>query len=245
MSRIDFRPVSVLILAALVFLGQLAGHREHLAAGLLERLHVALGWGAYGVPLSLAALGGALLAWGLGARFAVPWPRLGGGGVVLGVALGLTERWRALPATREGLARGGGAAGNWLDGALTGALGGAGATIVLVAVGLVGVSLALGISLAEILAAAGRLAALVREAWEGLRARRPAPAPATGPLPLFETAPPAPPKHPRPAAAPAAPAEEPAPAPPPAASAPSAPAAQAKATTWSWRYVCSARGTAG
>jgi S-DNA-T family DNA segregation ATPase FtsK/SpoIIIE len=233
---------ALLVLAALVFLGQLAGHREHLAAGLLERLHVALGWGAYAVPLALAAVGGALLARGLGVRFAVPWARLGGGVVVLGVALGLTERWGSLPATGEGLARGGGAAGNWLDATLTGALGGAGAAVVLLAVGLVGASLTLGLTLSEVVAALGRLAARLRATWDGLRARRPAPS--MPPLPLFEQAPdlaapppapaeapPAPPKRPRPAEAQgaqaaqdasSAPAARPAKAPKPAPVPPSA-----------------------
>ena len=201
----------LLIVAGLLFLGQLAGHREHLAAGLIARLHVALGWGAYAVPLALAAVGGWLIALGLGYRIRVPWLRLVGVGILLAIALGLTQRFGGLPTTQVGLARGGGAAGHWLDTTLSAALGGAGAAIVLIAVGLVALSLALEITLSEVLGAVALLARGWREAWARIRVERATPAPATLPLPL--TAPsPAPA---RPADEPVAgSAEEPAPAPP-------------------------------
>ncbi|NLD44205.1 MAG: DNA translocase FtsK [Chloroflexi bacterium] len=221
--------MALLVVAALIFLGQLTGHKAHLAAGLFERLHVALGWGTYVVPLSVAAVGGWLVALGLGYRLAVPWPRLAGGATLLFVALALTQRFRALPATRAGLARGGGTLGQAIDGTLAGALGGAGAAVVLVAIGLIALPAVLGITAAELIAGVASALATLRRAVARLAVAQPAEAP-DGAAPAFEApSVPALPQAPDPVPTPAPPAQVPKPTPvvtePPVAK-PTAPSVQ-------------------
>jgi len=144
----------LLILGGAVFVAQLGSYREHLLSGLFERLHIALGWGAWLVPLILACAGLWLIARSLGKRIAIPWARVMALGVLLVLALAMTQRFTSLPATRAGLARGGGLLGERIDTILTDALGGAGAVVVLAALALAALPVMLGVSTAEFLASA-------------------------------------------------------------------------------------------
>ncbi|MHB0857495.1 MAG: FtsK/SpoIIIE family DNA translocase [Anaerolineae bacterium] len=135
-------------------------------SGLLRR---SLGWGAWLVPVCAGVLGIWLVSLGSGHLWQVPWVRLAGAVLLCVAALALTHHGLQEPERAAAEGSGGGYVGLGLSSFLRGALGTAGGAIVLVALALVGLSLAarfaLSEALATLLAGAVRVGAWLRAAW--------------------------------------------------------------------------------
>jgi len=134
------------------------GHSE----ALVTWVRLALGWGCYILPLLLVGAGVHLALRALGRPTRLPWVRVGVAGGLLAVALALAFILAGGPATQRGVMSAGGTVGRWVARALVRGLGRGGAVVVLLALGIVGIKVALGLPIA-------RLMVWVRWAWMGLR----------------------------------------------------------------------------
>ena len=155
-------------IALITFLSLLS--REHGAItgvwlGILRR---AFGWGAYVIPLGLALLGAWTISLGTKSPLLLPRSRLLGLLCVFLGGLALSHHFQDAPLEAILTGRGGGQLGYWVSRGLTSALGWLGATVMLVTLVAMGVTLAIDVPLDEVMAdLVARLRAMA--AWVGAR----------------------------------------------------------------------------
>ena len=141
----------LLALALISILALLSQKRGYITGVWVDLLRRALGWGAYVAPVAVGLLGTWIIA--LGADRPLPFPRARAlGALVLFVsALSLSHHLLKEPAQATALGRGGGYVGRGVSRVLSEALGKPGATVILVALVGVGLTLTFDLSLAALL----------------------------------------------------------------------------------------------
>ncbi|MHB1294938.1 MAG: FtsK/SpoIIIE family DNA translocase [Anaerolineae bacterium] len=162
----------VLALALFTLLALLASGEGSVTAwwsGLLRRT---FGRGVGMILLVLGALGAWIAARGAGHVWRIPWPRVAGASILYVTTLALVHLGLPEPERAAASGLGGGAVGLLLSRILGAALGPVGGGIVLVALALVGLSLAihfsLGAALALLLTGVGRAGVWLAAAWRRL-----------------------------------------------------------------------------
>jgi S-DNA-T family DNA segregation ATPase FtsK/SpoIIIE len=140
-----------LALALVTFLSLLSSSHGTLTALWLEVLWQGLGWGIYAVPVGLAILGLWVITLTTTHPLTLPWTRLAGAAVLLVDGLALTQHLIEQPADAAA-SQGGGILGVWLSQTLSGALGWAGALVIMVLALGIGLTLLLEVSLAQVFA---------------------------------------------------------------------------------------------
>jgi len=157
----------VLAVALLTLLG-LASH-DHGSLTLLWMgfLRRAVGWGVYVIPVVLGFLGVWIIMLGTSRPLHIAWTRIVGTLLLLFAGLSFASHLLEQPEQGMAVGQGGGYVGYWLSHGLSAALGWGGATVALLGVLGVGLSLAFNVSLAEVVA---DFLELLRQAADWIRA---------------------------------------------------------------------------
>mgnify|MGYP003681890306 CR=1 FL=1 len=157
----------LLAIAALTVLALLSHDHGSLTILWLGFLRHAVGWGVYIIPLLLGLMGVWVITLGTAHPWRIAWTR--SVGVLLLLLTGLSLTSHMLGQSEEAIAveQGGGYVGYWLNQALSTALGWGGATVALLSILGVGLTLAFDVSLAEVVA---DFITLVRRGVDWIRA---------------------------------------------------------------------------
>ena len=142
----------LLAVALLTFLSLISTNHGLLTGLWLELLRRALGWGAWAAPIALTILGVWVISLSTDRPLALPWTRLLGLLILLLMSLALSTHFSDQPEEAALAGRAGGYTGYWLSHLLALALGWAGATVIMVTIIGIGLTLALDVSLAEVMA---------------------------------------------------------------------------------------------
>ena len=162
----------VLIAAAVVtVLSLLSFSRSTLTGAWLHLLRLAFGWGAYVLPLGLGAIGLWLFLFGFGHPMDMPAKSAAGILLLFLGGLGTLHYFSIEPQQLASAGDGGGHLGWWISQSLIGALGDAGAFLVLLTVLIIGFIALLGVSVIDIARSAGKLWKR-RHFWHQERSRR-------------------------------------------------------------------------
>jgi S-DNA-T family DNA segregation ATPase FtsK/SpoIIIE len=190
--------IGIALLTLLSFVPQ---NRGTVTTGWIDLLRYVFGWGMYLVPVALALFGLWALTSTSNTPLLLPWPRLAGAGILYIATLSLLHHLTRDPTQTLQPGPIGGYVGFWLSRGLEGAMGWAGAAVVLVILEGMGLMLTFDLSLAEVVADAAnalqRLWRYLGAAQHSLRMRhaaarrRSATPPATVPpfLPDYELPP--------------------------------------------------------
>ena len=161
----------LLLAALLAFTGLFSVHPGSLVGwwlGLLQRL---FGWGAAVAAVILTVLGIWLVARGAERPLSLPWRRLAGGLIIFLAGLAFSHHF-ALVNDRSTDLLVGGELGRWIDQPLRGALGGAGAVVMLAVALLGGLMLTMNLSVAELAADLADVSDRTGERFHGWRLAR-------------------------------------------------------------------------
>ncbi len=142
-------------IALLTFLGFLSRNHGSLMGLWLDALRRAFGWGVYLVPVGLAILGVWIITLSTQHPLSLPWPRVMGALILF--AAGLAASSHLLEMAEPSYGRGGGYVGYWLSQVLSGALGWAGATVILVVLATIGFVMLFQLSVSQLAADWGDL----------------------------------------------------------------------------------------
>jgi len=157
----QFRPIPLkawLEIAGIVLIGValitvlslLSSNRGSLTTDWLQLLRHAFGWGAYVLPVGLAAVGFWLFLRGMGRSVQVPLETVVGASFLFLGGLGLLHYFASDPQAVANSGQGGGNLGWWISSALIGALGDIGAILILLTIIAIGFIALFSISLANV-----------------------------------------------------------------------------------------------